>query len=139
MPSTSPTVSTGWPRAPRRSPSPPSSSWGSGSSATRPCTTWAPPSTCRWSPSRWPPPPPASSPPQARSSSPVADAALVVGLGVSGAAAAAALARRGHPVVVVDDAPGAAARQRAHELGGLGVVFVAAPDQDALEGLVASA
>jgi UDP-N-acetylmuramoylalanine--D-glutamate ligase len=69
----------------------------------------------------------------------VADAALVVGLGLSGAAAARAFARRGHTVVVVDDDPGDAAGQRAQELGRLGVEFVARPDQDALEQLVASA
>ena len=63
-----------------------------------------------------------------------AERALVIGLGVTGAAVTAALLRRGADVVVVDDAPGAAARQRAQDLG---VELRPAPAPDGWAGALA--
>jgi UDP-N-acetylmuramoylalanine--D-glutamate ligase len=61
---------------------------------------------------------------------------LVVGLGVTGAAVARALLARGHDVVAVDDAPGAAARAAAEDLG---LDLAQAPAADELAALVAAA
>lgn len=66
----------------------------------------------------------------------VPDRVLLVGFGLTNQAVAAALLARGHHVTVTDDAPSDATRAAADRIG---VALLAAPDEAALDALVADA